>query len=112
MTEEKKEQECKCCECREKLAKALKEFTFKALIVYVGATLAIITSANILKPKFPCHKMMPRPGIERQMPPVVYPENFDKGFHRKHKHFKNFKRPDFDKRHPADIGQPPIPPKK
>lgn len=67
MTEENKE--CKCCECREKLVQGLKEFTFKALIVYVGVTLAIITSANVLKPKHPCHKMMPpRAGIVKQMP--------------------------------------------
>lgn len=104
-------QECKCCECREKLVKALKEFTFKALIVYVGVTLAIITSANILKPKHHCHKMPPRPGIERQMPPMVQHGDFHRNM-KKHKHFKNVKRPGFDQKIPADPQQLPVKPNK
>lgn len=84
MTEEIKieetKDECKCCECKEKL----KEFIFKTLIVYVGVTLAIITSANILKPKFPCKKMMRPPmGIERQMPPHKMHKQFGHKMERK-----------------------------
>jgi hypothetical protein len=101
MTEEiKNETNCKCCECREKLEKALKEFFFKALIVYVGVTLAIITSANLLKPKHPCPMMKPPIGIERQMPPMHY-GHMHKGFHKgcpkmnkKHPPINNFVKPE------------------
>ena len=116
MTEENKE--CKCCECREKLVQGLKEFTFKALIVYVGVTLAIITSANVLKSKHPCHRMMPpRPGIERQMPPMGYHGDFNRGE-------KSFKHLKLDKKQPPIQGvekpkfppmnapQPPVKPNK
>lgn len=69
MTEETKnieETKCKCCECKEKL----KEFAFKTAIVYVGVTLAIITSANILKPKHqPCPFGRPQARMERPIPP-------------------------------------------
>ena len=81
MTEEIKNEEkkeCKCCECREKL----KEFLFKAAIVYVGTTLAILTAASILKPKCPCAGFKNRPGIERpygmhrQYPPRMHKGEF------------------------------------
>ena len=70
MTEEKKENKCAQCECCKKFVEGLKEFTFKALIIYVGVTLAIITSANLLKPKHHCPFARPYPGIQRPMPPA------------------------------------------
>jgi len=63
------------CQCKEKAVKKLKEFLFISGGVFVGATLAILVSASILKPKCPPPPMgfiPPRPGFERQMPPMMY----------------------------------------
>lgn len=90
MTEEIKEKECDCkkCETCKKIIAGTKEFIFKVLIVYVGATLAIITSANLLKPKHFC-PMKRMPGMERPLPPpMMYGD-----FNRMH-HFRG-DRPDF-----------------
>ena len=92
MTEEKKECKCTQCECCKKFVEGLKEFTFKAAIIYVGVTLAIITSANLLKPKHHYPFARPYPGIHRPMPaPMMYGN-----FHG----MKKFRgdRPDFYKR--------------
>ena len=92
--EEKKECNCANCECCKKFIDGLKEFTFKALIIYVGVTLAIITSANILKPKHHYPMMGPIPRFERPMPaPMMHYGNFYK--------MKDFKGPrgDFRKFH-------------
>ena len=70
MSEELKN-ECKCCERCERIAEGIKEFAFKAGIVYVGVTLAILTSATILKPKHHHGMFRPYPGIERQLPPQM-----------------------------------------
>lgn len=86
MTEEIKEEKkscCSCCACCEKV----KEFIFKALIVYVGVTLAILTSASILKPKHGCPLKKCRMGIERQLPPPPMMNGGHK-FH-KMKHFRH-----------------------
>ena len=66
MTEEVK------CDCKEKATKKVREFLFISGGVFVGATLAILVSASILKPKCPpppacCFPH--RPGFERQLPP-------------------------------------------
>jgi len=82
------ETKCKCCECREKFVKGAKEFLFKAAVVYVGVTLAIITAANVVKPpKCPCKMMKHHPGFERQMPPRDFHRGFDnvKGYHVEYK---------------------------
>jgi hypothetical protein len=112
MTEEIKNEEkecaCKQCECCQKLLAGLKEFTFKALIIYVGVTLAIITSANILKPKRICPMGYPYPRMERPIPPMMMHRNFDGGhFRRHHKDFHKIKPVDrkFEK------GLPQTPPK-
>ena len=69
MTEKEKECDCENCEYCKKVIEGTKEFVFKALIIYVGVTLAIITSANILKPKHHfCPGFRPMPGIERPIP--------------------------------------------
>ena len=60
-------EEVKTCNCKENA----KKFLFISGSVFVGATLAILASASILKPKCPpppMGMMPPRPGIERQMP--------------------------------------------
>ena len=91
MTEEMKndeQKECKCCECREKL----KEFFFKALIVYVGVTLAILTSATILKPKHGCPLKCRKAGIERQLPPPPMMEG-GKKFHKMKHHRPDMQKP-------------------
>ena len=93
MTEEIKEKECDCkkCECCKKVIAGVKEFTFKALIVYVGVTLAIITSANILKPKHRCPMNPYPPRFERPLPgPMMHGQFYGPG------HFKG-DRPDFHK---------------
>ena len=107
MTEENK-CECKTCKCKE----YAKKFLFIAGAVFVGATLAILVSANILKPKCPpppMGMMCPRPGIERQLPPPVYygqrPPQFQGGkcpckCHRHHKGNFNPQKPNFP--------QPPV----
>ena len=92
-TEEIKE--CKCCECREKLVKGLKEFAFKAAIVYVGVILAILTSATVLKPKHcPCARMKHHPAIERQMPDRMMNGPMDRGLHNKKHKFNRQNRPE------------------
>lgn len=76
---------CKCCERCEKIAEGVKEFAFKAGIVYVGVTLAILTSATLLKPKH--HHMPPcRPAIQRQLPPPPMVQN-DFGLRQGRRHF-------------------------
>lgn len=124
MTEETKE--CKCCECREKLLNGLKEFAFKTLIVYVGVTLAILTGANVLKPKHHCPFAGQRPVFERQIPPSPMMQgNFRVKMHhnRAFKHSPQMKgnsgRPDrgFEKRPLNSIDKtttptPPIPQKR
>ena len=80
MTDEEKN-ECKCtnCEYCKKFIEGVKEFTFKVLIIYVGVTLAIITSANILKPKHHYPYPRPYPRFERPMPaPMIHYGSFDK----------------------------------
>lgn len=65
MTEEVK------CDCKEKAIKKVKEFLFISGGVFVGATLAILVSASLLKPKCPpppMGMMPPRAGFERQIP--------------------------------------------
>lgn len=63
--------EFKTCDCKEKCIEKIKEFTFIAGAVFVGATLAILLSASILRPKCPCPRMMmgPHPRMERPLPP-------------------------------------------
>ncbi len=100
-------EETKTCDCKEKAIAKLKEFGFIAGAVFVGATLAILLSAQILKPKCPCPRgmMMPPPRMERQLPPhAMHPGELGRGdFHRNHRgdikarrHHKQFKcqRPD------------------
>lgn len=66
-------EEVKKCDCKEKAIKKLKEFSFIAGAVFLGALLAILLAANILKPKCPPpgpnDMMGPRPRFERQLPP-------------------------------------------
>lgn len=103
MTEELKN-ECKCCERCERIVNGIKEFAFKAGIVYVGVTLAILTSAAILKPKHHHGMFRPHYGIVRPVPPMMYgqfapPQYSQKfgpaginrhGFHaKKHKHMRS-----------------------
>lgn len=84
MTEETK------CDCKEKVIERLKKFTFIAGAVFVGATLAILLSASILRPKCPCPRgmMMPPPRMERHIQP---------GYH----HGADAKRFEHGKRHKA-----------
>ena len=89
MTEEiknevsEKTKDCKCCQRCEKITEGIKEFAFKAGIVYVGVTLAILTSVSLLKPKHhtPMHRPIPR--MERQLPPPPMAYN-DFGARRAH----------------------------
>lgn len=65
-------EEIKTCDCKEKAIKKLQEFAFISGAVFIGALLAILLSAYILKPKCPpCNNGMmgPYPRIERQLPP-------------------------------------------
>lgn len=65
-------EEIKTCDSKEKCLKKLKEFAFISGAVFVGATLAILLSAVILKPKCPpCPRgfMGPQPRMERPLPP-------------------------------------------
>lgn len=65
-------EEIKTCDCKRKCIEKLKEFTFIAGAVFVGGTLAILLSANLLKPKCPCPPggmMRPYPAMERPLPP-------------------------------------------
>ena len=114
MSEELKNEQietnCKQCECCKKVISGLKEFCFKTLIVYIGVTLAIITSANILKPKHHYPYPRPYPRFERQLPPPMMHKDFNKRMHfkRGHMDFKvnkelikndkaNFPKPQRDK---------------
>lgn len=82
---------CKTCQCKEKLLKGLGEFLFKAAVVYVGVTLAILTSATVLKPKHHPHMHRAHIGIERQMPPHMIKGDFGKRIHKGHRpDFRNF----------------------
>lgn len=76
--------EIKTCDCKEKAINKLKEFSFIAGAVFVGTTLAILLSANILKPKCPCPKGMmgPYPRMERPLPPphpMMHPGDYHRG---------------------------------
>lgn len=84
------------CDCKEKAIAKIKEFLFIAGAVFVGCTLSIVVSANILKPKCPMGLMGPRPGIHRQLPPpMMMHRDFDKGMVRGYKgehHYRKFKK--------------------
>ena len=92
-------EEVKTCECKEKA----KKFLFISGAVFVGATLAILVSAAILKPKCPpppMGMMPPRPGFERQLPPPAVMDRYcAPEFQGKrcpcrcHKHFKEGMKP-------------------
>ncbi len=126
-------EETKKCDCKEKAIKKLKEFTFIAGAVFVGGTLAILLSANILKPKCNCPAPCPiHQGIMQPMPPAPminhgYRSEFGgpgEGFrapehkmlrhHKKHREF----RPegpaprDFGKPNDMTPPQPPVAPKE
>ncbi len=65
-------EEIKTCDCKEKFLKKLSEFCFIAGAVFVGALLAILLSASILKPKcppYPGGMFGPQPRMERPLPP-------------------------------------------
>lgn len=71
--------EIKTCDCKEKVIAKLKEFAFITAAVFLGALLAILLSASILRPKYsPCHRGMmgPYPRMERHLPP---PPMMDRG---------------------------------
>ena len=81
-------EEVKTCDCKQKFMAKLKEFAMISGAVFVGATLAILLSANILKPKCPCKgPMMPPPRMERHMPPHMMHHGFDgpREFRRHHR---------------------------
>lgn len=61
-------EETKTCDCKEKCIKKLKEWAFIASAVFVGALLAILLGANILRPKCPptCPMMHPEGRGEHQ----------------------------------------------
>lgn len=113
-------EEIKKSDCKEKAIKKLKEFIFIAGAVFVGGTLAILLSANILKPK--CHCPAPCPihqGIMQPMPPAPminhgYRSEFGgpgegfrapdhKMFKRHGKMHREFRSEDFA---PRDFGRP------
>ena len=93
------------CDCKEKAIKKVKEFLVISGGVFVGATLAILVSASLLKPKCPpppMGMMPPRPGFERQLPPPMmyghgqFPNRYGCPCRCKchrHKHFKGEFRP-------------------
>ncbi|MDE6138658.1 MAG: hypothetical protein K2F57_04230 [Candidatus Gastranaerophilales bacterium] len=76
--------EIKKCDCKEKFLKKLEKFALTAGAVFVGATLAILLSASILKPKCPPPMMMPYPGIHRQVPPPAMFGHHNKAFAKRH----------------------------
>ena len=100
-----KEKDCKNCEYCKKVVEGAKEFVFKALIIYVGVTLAIITSANILKPKHHCPFAGPYPRMERPFPGPMMHHGYFNGM----KHFKGprgeFKK--FNRENPEIPGAAP-----
>lgn len=122
-------EEVKTCDCKEKCIEKLKEFAFIAGAVFVGATLAILLSANLLRPKCPCPGAMgPYPGIERQMPPAMMHHGQWGGgeFRGRHdashkavrqdkRHLQNDRRPNFEARGlngaPGDFQGPKAGPK-
>lgn len=63
-------EEIKKCDCKEKAIKKAQEFVFIAGAVFVGATLAILLSANILKPKCHCPCPIHPPMFAQPMPPA------------------------------------------
>ena len=72
-------EEIKACDCKEKCIKKVNEWTFITSAVFVGALLAILLGANILRPKCPppCPMMDNYgPRFERQLPPppMMHPE--------------------------------------
>ena len=106
--------EIKTCDCKEKFLKKLADFAFTAGAVFVGALLAILLSASILKPKCPPPMMMPYPGIHRQLPPPVMYGHFDRGGYKHHRkcpcrQFRNHQGKHFTKK--FDHQKPQIPEK-
>ena len=73
--EENKTEEIKTCNCS-----ALGKFFTQVVSVFLGALLAILVSAAVLKPQCPCHKGFHKnmPQMERQMPQM------EMGMHKKH----------------------------
>lgn len=126
-------EEIKKCDCKEKAIKKLKEFTFIAGAVFVGSTLAILLSANILKPKCHCPCPIHQSGFMQPMPPAPminhgYRSEFGgagQGFrahdYKRFRHHHNRMNRDFrpeasaprDFGHPNDMTppQPPVAPK-
>lgn len=116
MTEEKQ------CDCKEKAIAKLKEFLFIAGAVFVGGTLAILLSVNLLKPKCPPPPMRQMPPMEwqRQLPPPPpgMHGDFDRGMVnragrdcpcKKFKHHKGeFKRPPHQDKAPQIPEKAPI----
>lgn len=90
-------EETKTCNCKEKAIEKLKEFSFIAGAVFVGSTLAILLSAQILKPKCPCPQMQFQPRMERPLPPppAIYPgQGMPGNFHApKWRHDRGFRGP-------------------
>lgn len=90
-------EETKTCNCKEKAIEKLKEFLFIAGAVFVGSTLAILLSAQILKPKCPCPQMQFQPKMERPLPPppAIYPgQGMPGDFHApKWRHDRGFRGP-------------------
>lgn len=95
-------EEVKTCDCKKKFMAKLKDFALISGAVFVGATLAILLSANILKPKCPCKGPMMPPRMERHMPPHMMhyyggPREF-KGHHGRRHFVKMHRHGDFDGR--------------
>lgn len=81
------------CNCKEKCLEKLKEFAFLTGAIFIGTTLAILLSAQILKPKCPYKMLKPYPGIERRLPPPpMMHGDFDKGYRGYHKKFYHHAR--------------------
>lgn len=84
---ENSENQCNCCKCCE----TVKEILSRAVAVFLGVLLALITAHALFAPKCPCAKGMPyqRMGVERQIPHHFKEvqngrEHFDKRLKRGH----------------------------
>ncbi len=65
------------CNCKEKALKKFREFLFISGSVFVGATLAILLSASLLRPKCPPPPMgMMPPAMQQQFPPAYHHRTF------------------------------------
>lgn len=125
-------EEIKTCDCKEKAIKKLQEFAFISGAVFLGALLAILLSAAILRPKCPPYHrgmMGPYPRMERPLPPPP-PMMYDHGGpgrefrgpreghrphfkeHRGHRYYKDFDRRhhEFDRRLPDKMPNKPVRP--